>query len=72
VVARLTAGGELVGVLTAGGPDEDSARTVTIGPSGEVYLTGTFQGEAAFPGGTLTAAGMTDAFLARLDPADLD
>jgi DNA-binding beta-propeller fold protein YncE len=72
VVARFTADGELAGILTAGGPGADSANTLSVGPSGELYVTGSFEGEAALPGGTLSAAGSTDAFLARLDPADLD
>jgi hypothetical protein len=48
---------------------ETGARTsVALDASGNIVLSGTLFGAADFGGGTLTSAGRTDIYLAKLDP----
>lgn len=66
-VAALTPQGEWRGVLTAGGPEQDEALTLAVGPQNTVIVGGRFQGEAAFGNHQLRAAAGNDGFVARLD-----
>ena len=50
----------------AGGNGDDIVTASTVGPSGHVFVVGTFSGEAVFGGGTaVNARGTRDIFVAR-------
>jgi hypothetical protein len=51
-----------------GGTTNDEGRGVTVDPSGNVYVTGRFQGSVDFGGGPLTSAGDYDIFVLKLMP----
>lgn len=52
-----------------GGPTDDLGYGVAADTSGNVLLTGSFQGAAGFASTTLTSAGDRDAFVTKLSPA---
>lgn len=53
-----------------GGIDKDVVTASDVGPSGDVFVTGTFSGEATFGSGTqLSARGTQDIFVARYNAA---
>jgi hypothetical protein len=54
---------------SAGGLLADAGRAVATDPQGNVYVAGTFQGQAQFGGVTLTSAGDDDAFVAKYSPS---
>jgi hypothetical protein len=70
-VAKYTPGGALVWARQIGGAGSDVGLGIAVSPSGDVFLTGYFQGTVDFNPGTdtafLTASGFTDAFVCRLD-----
>ncbi len=51
-----------------GDPNVQAARVVAVDPDGNIYVAGNLKGTITFGGQTLTAAGLTDIFLAKLDP----
>ncbi|BDP44182.1 hypothetical protein DAETH_41510 (plasmid) [Deinococcus aetherius] len=61
-VARLTPEGKVVWVKQFGSAADDSARAVTLGPGGSLYVMGITKG--TLPGGT--SEGGQDTFVARL------
>ncbi|MCA9513950.1 MAG: hypothetical protein KC635_03310 [Myxococcales bacterium] len=73
-VARATSSG-WSGVWQAGGTtanptfDANAALGLAADPSGDVYVSGYFVGDADFGGTTLSSAGELDVFVARLAPA---
>jgi hypothetical protein len=67
-VAKYTPTGGLVWAKDLGGWDSDNANAVAVGPAGDVYVVGTFNGTGTFAGTTLTSAGYGDAFLAHFLP----
>ena len=62
--------GEQLDVLwakRAGGSLLDEGRATAVDASGNIYITGRFEGTAKFGGTTLTSAGQTDVFVAKYD-----
>jgi hypothetical protein len=66
-LAEYNAAGTVSWVLSAGGANDDDVAGVAADGSGNVALTGTFQGSATFGATTITSAGGSDAFVARYD-----
>lgn len=71
-VSKLDAGGTLQWARSMGGTSVDYGFSVAADGSGSVYCTGLFNETADFDPGpgsyNLTSAGMSDAFLCKLDP----
>jgi hypothetical protein len=59
-----------VRVTTAGGPSFDRAYDIAVDRNGVRYVTGYFERSATFGSITVTAAGYSDLFVAKLDLAD--
>jgi hypothetical protein len=51
----------------AGGTDNDWGRAISVDGSGNCYVTGGFQGSAAFGSTVLTSSGYPDIFIAKFD-----
>ena len=66
-VAKYDKRGTLQWVRQAGGSSEDRGTGITVGPLGDVYVTGNFRGAVDFGGVFLTSAGDKDNFLAKYD-----
>ncbi len=54
---------------SGGGPQDDAGRAVAVGPGGEVYVAGTFQGVATFGQAEVRSEGLSDVFVAKYNPA---
>lgn len=55
---------------SAGGNGDDRVAASAVGPNGDVFVTGTFEGQAVFGGETvLSARGTRDLFVARYNAA---
>ena len=52
-----------------GGTSNDVARAVAVDASGNIFITGIFNGTADFGGGGFNSAGGTDIFVVKYDPA---
>lgn len=69
-LAKYDPTGTLQWVRTAGGTGFDAGQGVAVDANGDVYITGYFEGTAAFDGtNSINALGSFDAFLAKYDPA---
>jgi len=68
-IARLDGNGDYVWSTMVGGLDPDRSERVAVDPAGNVYVTGTFTGDATFGGTQLASAGLRDLFLVRLSAA---
>ncbi len=69
-LAEATAGGtgKVAWVTSFGGVKVDTARRLTVGPDGSLYLVGDFEDAATFGAlGEKTAVGKSDAFVAKMD-----
>jgi hypothetical protein len=55
-------------VISAGGKLHDKVRGLAVDPTGNIFVTGEFTGEAAFGDFTLKAAGSMDFFVAKVSP----
>ena len=70
-VQKLDTLGSLVWARSIGGTGGDQGNSMTIDTSGNVYVTGQFQGTVDFDPGagttTLTSSGSTDVFVLKLD-----
>jgi hypothetical protein len=70
-VLKLTTAGNFVWAKQLVGTGTNGASAITDGPSGKIYLTGTFEGTVDFdPGATtysLTATGIYDTYMLQLD-----
>jgi hypothetical protein len=66
-VAKYAPTGSLVWAKSFGGMGTDIANAVAIDGSGYLYIAGSFQSSANFGSTTLTSAGSSDAFVAKLD-----
>lgn len=65
-IAKYNNSGTLQWAQRAGGVGTDSSQDIAAGMNGNVYLTGYFQGAAAFGTTNLTSAGSFDAFVMRI------
>ena len=68
-VARLSASGDVTWAVSAGGSGEDWGRSVAADGKGGCVVAGHFTGQAKFGGHSLSSAGSSDGFVARLDSA---
>jgi hypothetical protein len=66
-VAKLDANGNWLWVRKAGGPSSDVLYGMATDTAGNVYVTGMFAETAAFATTTITSAGLSDIFVAKLD-----
>ncbi len=70
--ARLRTDGSVVWARSFTGGNDGQATALAVGPSGEVYLGGTYQFQVTFDGinlGPSTGGRAYEAYVARLDPA---
>lgn len=68
-IARFDSAGNHLYSARFGDSAEDLARTVAVGPMGEMAIAGYFENAINFGGGPLTSAGNLDAFVAVFDAA---
>jgi hypothetical protein len=68
-VTKLDGQGTFAWARPMGGTGFDAGLGVAVDGAGNVYATGAFSDKASFGGTTLTSAGGTDAFVARLTQA---
>ena len=68
-VTKLDAAGSVVWATQLGGSGQDSGFGVAADAAGNAYVTGNFTGTGQFGGVTLTSAGDSDAFVAKLSAA---
>ena len=73
-LAKYRRSGELVWVVQAGGPDDDSGQALDFDRAGNVYLTGWFTNSATFgstsgASKTVTGMGLATIFLAKYRPS---
>ena len=66
-VAKLDASGNYEWATQAGGTDSDNGKGVSVLADGSSIVIGTFRGNATFGSTTLTSAGGSDVFVAKLD-----
>ncbi|MCE3227985.1 MAG: hypothetical protein K0S32_2536 [Bacteroidetes bacterium] len=69
-IAKYDATGNAVWAVQAGGTSVDAGAGICVDASGNIYVTGNYQGTATFygtPNVTLIAAGGDDAFIAKYD-----
>jgi hypothetical protein len=66
-VLKLNPSGKRLWVKGFGGPEMERADALAVGGSGEVFVTGSFEGTTDFGGGALASAGPQDAFAFKLD-----
>jgi hypothetical protein len=69
VVAKFDTNGNPLWAKSFGGPGADMGQGVAVDNTGNLYVTGSFNGTARFGGATLTSAGFDDIFVARLSAA---
>ncbi|MCX4245304.1 nucleotide-binding protein [Paraliomyxa miuraensis] len=65
-IAKLGANGNHIWSSMVGGIDPDRSERVAVDPSGNVYVTGTFTGDATFGGTQFASLGLRDMFLVKL------
>jgi|GEM_PF-2146182 len=61
--------GNVPWAIGMGGSNVDSGYGIAIGPANALYCTGSFYSAANFPGFDLTAKGITDVFIMKLNSA---
>ena len=70
-VSKLDSSGNFVWAKAMGGTDNDYSGSVVLDPSGNIYITGSFNSTADFDPGAgtsnLISAGLRDAFITKLD-----
>lgn len=66
-VAKYDAGGTLQWIRRDGGSMADEGRGIVLTSSGEVVVSGSFQGTAVFGGDTLVSEGLSDVLLVSYD-----
>jgi hypothetical protein len=67
LVVKLDGAGQHIWSRVFGDKDPERSERVVVDAQGDVLLTGTFTSTIDFGGGTLTSAGMRDAFVVELD-----
>ena len=65
-VARISATGEWLWAIRAGGSESDVAWGVSVSTDGSAIVTGWFRASATFGTTTLTSAGVADVFVAKV------
>lgn len=68
-VAKLDAEGNFLWAVRAGGNGYDRAFAISADSLGNTYITGYFEDTAGFGSHTISSAGITDVFVAKLDNA---
>jgi hypothetical protein len=72
-IYKVDANGNYIWAKQLGGTGPDAAQGIAVDPAGNIYATGYFSGIADFDPGSgiynLTAAGLFDIFVCKLDPA---
>jgi hypothetical protein len=68
-VAKLSATGQWLWAVSAGGTGDDTPYGLALDPSGNAYVAGFYAESATFGTTTLTAKGGTDAFVAKVSPS---
>jgi len=70
-LCKLDPDGTFLWAKRIGGTGSETAQSIALGPQGEVYATGTFEGTVDFDPGagtaSLSSAGIRDVFVLRLD-----
>lgn len=64
-ISKFTPNGEIIWLDSAGSKDGDDGRALAIDRDGNVYVTGTFQGEAEFGSHTVSSSRYNNFFLAK-------
>ncbi|WP_167857003.1 SBBP repeat-containing protein [Hymenobacter aquaticus] len=65
-VAKASGDGRWQWATAAGGPSTDYAQAIAVSPQGNVFVTGSFSGQASFGSLQLSSRGGDDAYVARL------
>ena len=68
-VAKLSPSGNWLWAVQAGGTDLDLGNGIAVDGVGNILVSGYFQDIATFGTHTLTATGISDVFVAKLDPS---
>ncbi|MBW6514902.1 MAG: hypothetical protein K0B87_09150 [Candidatus Syntrophosphaera sp.] len=68
-VAKADPDGNWLWANSAGGPGVDCGNCLDVDASGNSFVTGYFYASATFGGSVITSAGLSDIFVAKLDPA---
>ncbi|WZI67215.1 MAG: SBBP repeat-containing protein [Gloeotrichia echinulata CP02] len=66
-ITKLDSSGKFLWAQKLGGASDDSGNDITVDSSGNIYVTGRFSSTVTFGNTTLTSAGNTDVFVAKLD-----
>ena len=66
-LAKYNPNAELLWVRQAGGPANDTARSITVDSNNDIYITGDFIESADFGTTTLSSSGESDIFIAKYD-----
>jgi gliding motility-associated-like protein len=67
-ITKHATSGNLLWVKQLGGSGMERASSVSIDGSGNIFVTGFFEGSFLFNGTTYTSVGQEDVFIAKLDP----
>ena len=70
-VVKLDPNGNILRAISAGGPGTDAACAIAVGPDDNLTLGGRFSGTVRFGTEELSAKGLSDGLVARLDAEDL-
>ncbi len=69
IVAKISSGGTWLWAIRGGGTVDDQSYSITLDPTGNIYITGLFSSPTCKLGNTiLTRAGVVDALIAKISP----
>ena len=66
-LAKFDMNGQLVWIRSFGGLENDEGRGVAVDPTGDVYITGLFEGDFTYSGQSVNHSGDQDIFIAKFD-----